>query len=35
VGAGAISPVGFVPKPFRLDALRRSIQQLLGRPPLR
>jgi CheY-like chemotaxis protein len=35
VGAGAISTVGFVPKPFRLDALRRSIQQLLGRPPQR
>jgi len=35
VGAGAIKAVGFVPKPFRLDALRRSIQQLLGRPPPR
>lgn len=35
VGAGAIPAVGFVPKPFRLDALRRSIQQLLGRPPQR
>jgi CheY-like chemotaxis protein len=35
VGAGAISTVGFIPKPIRLDALRRSIQQLLGRPPLR
>ena len=35
VGAGAIKAVGFVSKPFRLDALRRSIQQLLGRPPPR
>lgn len=35
VGAGAITAVGFVPKPFRLDALRRSIQQLLGRAPPR
>jgi CheY-like chemotaxis protein len=36
VGAmGGGSPVGFVPKPFRLVALRHSLEQLLeGHPPL-
>ena len=33
VGKSMASAVGFVSKPIRLDALRRSIQQLLGRPP--
>jgi CheY-like chemotaxis protein len=34
-GAPSLQPigVGFVPKPIRLDALRRSIQLLLARPP--
>jgi CheY-like chemotaxis protein len=30
---GPEAGVGFVPKPIRLDALRRSIQMLLSRPP--
>ncbi len=30
---GVPSTVGFLSKPIRLDALRRSIQLLLGRPP--
>ena len=29
----AAGPVGFVPKPFRLDALRRSLEMLLRRHP--
>lgn len=34
-GAASSTHVTFVSKPVRLDALRRSIQQLLGRPPPR
>jgi CheY-like chemotaxis protein len=35
LGAGGVpeAQVGFVAKPIRLDALRRSIQALLSRPP--
>jgi CheY-like chemotaxis protein len=35
LGEGGVpeAGVGFVPKPIRLDALRRSIEMLLARPP--
>ncbi len=33
IGGRGIGSVGFVPKPIRLDALRRSIRQLLARSP--